>query len=121
MGASSPNLPGDPAMKHMNETERALAFFGVLLASVALVLALSTEITARRHLAEYQRLIAAGAPATLDAGKPSYLHHIGFEKQTLAGRWSFPDGHAALGAFAALFGMVLFAVPQATARKRTTL
>lgn len=107
-------------MKHMNEPERMLALFGVLLASAALVLSLTTEIMARRHLAEYERLIAAGAAATRDPNKPSYLHHIGFEQQTLAGRWSIPDGHAALGTFGALFGVFLVAVPRATSRKRVT-
>lgn len=96
-------------MKHMNEPERMLAAFGILLASVALILSLTTEIVARRHLAEYQR-----------QPSPAAARHIGFEQQTLASRWSVPDGHAALGTFGTLFGVLLFAVPRVTARKRIT-
>jgi membrane-associated phospholipid phosphatase len=107
-------------MKHMNEPERVLAIFGMLLTTAAVVLSLTTEIMARRHLAEYRQLVSAGAPVIQQGSVrgTSYDKHIGFEQQTLASRWSFPDGHAALGASAALFGVVLFAVPRATARKR---
>lgn len=105
-------------MKHMNESERILAIFGTLIASGALVLSLATEFTARSRLAEAKRLIAARAPATIDRNRQSYIHHIGYQQQTLAGRWSFPDGHASLGIFVAAFGVFLVVVPRKVSRRR---
>jgi membrane-associated phospholipid phosphatase len=107
-------------MKDMNESERILAIFGGLLTCAALVLSLTTEIMARRHLAEYRRLVAAGAPVIQQGAVRGtvYDKHIGFEVQTLQSRWSIPDGHASLGAAFAIFGMILVAVPRSTAGRR---
>lgn len=104
-------------MKHMTEAERILTVFGALLILGALVLSLGTEISARSHLAEYRKRLAAG-PVIQQGTPTSYDRHIGYEQQTLASRWSIPDGHATLGAGFALFGMLLIAVPRATAKKR---
>jgi membrane-associated phospholipid phosphatase len=104
-------------MKHMNEQERILSVFGVFLTVAAVVLSLGTEINARNHLAEYRRRVET--PAVIQQGTPAvYDRHIGYEQQTLASRWSIPDGHATLGAGFALFGMILIAVPRAVAKKR---
>lgn len=109
-------------MKHMNEPERVLAIFGMLLTAAALVLSISTEVMARRHLAEYRHLVAAGAPVMQQGAVRGtvYDKHIGFEQQTLASRWSIPDGHGTLGAGFAIFGVMLVAIPRATARKRVS-
>jgi membrane-associated phospholipid phosphatase len=108
-------------MKHMNESERILAVFGTLLTSAALVLSIATEVSARRHIAEYKRLTAAGATVVQQGSPvsaPSYDKHIGYEQATLSSRWSIPDGHASLGAGFAIFGLILVVVPSATAKKR---
>jgi hypothetical protein len=107
-------------MKHMNESERVLTIFGALLAAAAIVLSVTTEIMARRHLDQYRELVAAGAPVMQQGAVRGtvYDKHIGFEQATLATRWSVPDGHATLGAGFAIFGMILIAVPRATAKKR---
>lgn len=105
-------------MKHMNENERILAILGTIMVVAALVLSLTTEVLARKRLAEYKGYIAAGAPNTLDPNKPSWAHHIGYLQQTLDSRWSVPDGHGALGVGFAAFGVLLVSVPRATARKR---
>jgi membrane-associated phospholipid phosphatase len=106
-------------MKQLNEIERILTVFGVFLVFAALGASLATEISARNHLAEYRRqvshetgVVQQGAPAG------SYDKHVGFEQQTLASRWSIPDGHATLGAGFAMFGIILIAVPRASAKKR---
>ena len=104
-------------MKYMNESERILFVFGALLTVGALVLSLATEINARSHLAEYRNRVAAG-PAVQQGAPVSYDRHIGYEQQTLASRWSIPDGHGTLGAGFAIFGMILVAVPRAAAKKR---
>jgi membrane-associated phospholipid phosphatase len=108
-------------MKHMNELERILAVFGACLAIGAVALSVTTEVSARNHLAEYRNRGAAG-PTVIQQGAPassgSHERHIGYEQQTLASRWSIPDGHATLGAGFAFFGVLLVAVPRATARKR---
>ena len=106
-------------MKIMNESERLLAIFGVVLIVSALGLSITTEVVTRRNLAEHRRLVAAGAPVGKNV-KSSYEHHIYLEEQTLAGRWSVPDGHAALGAGFTLFGLLLVSVPRSTSRKRAS-
>ena len=104
-------------MKHMNESERMLAVFGIVLTCAALILSLGTEITARRRVAEYRQQVAAGFTVALQS-KPIIDHHIGYDQQTLASRWSVPDGHGTLGLSFAAFGVLLITVPRATARKR---
>jgi hypothetical protein len=105
-------------MKYMNESERLLAIFGVLLVVSAIALSVTTEVLTRRELAEHRRLVAAGAVSRV--GRPSYQHHIYLEEQTLADRWSVPDGHAALGAGFSVFGLLLVFVPRTTSRKRVS-
>lgn len=105
-------------MKHMNEQEKILSVFGAFLTIAALTLSLATEINARNHLSEYRKRVAVG-PTVIQQGVPaSYDRHIGYEQQTLASRWSIPDGHATLGAGFSIFGVILIAVPLAAARKR---
>jgi membrane-associated phospholipid phosphatase len=105
-------------MKRMNEIERILAVFGGFLMVVSLVLSVTTEISARSHLAEYRRSVSE-APGIVQQGTAlRYDRHIGYEQQTLASRWSFPDGHGTLGAGFAMFGLILIAVPRAAAKKR---
>jgi hypothetical protein len=107
-------------MKHLNEMERILTVFGAILAIGAVTLSVLTEVSARNHLAEYRNRAAGGTviqQGTASASS-SYDRHIGYEQQTLASRWSVPDGHGTLGAGIALFGMVLIAVPRAAAKKR---
>ena len=115
-------------MKQLNEIERILTVFGAFLVLTALTASLTTEISARNHVAEYRRQVSHHADGA--AGKavqqgapiaPAYDKHIGYEQQTLASRWSFPDGHATLGAGFAAFGMILIAVPRATAKKRAAM
>jgi membrane-associated phospholipid phosphatase len=110
-----------PAMKQLNEIERILTVFGVFLVFAALSASLTTEITARNHLAEYRRQVAHGTGIVQQGSAPGsfYDKHVGFEQQTLASRWSIPDGHATLGAGFAMFGVILIAVPRASAKKRT--
>ena len=103
-------------MKHMTESERILAIFGGLLTVVAVALSLATEINARRYLAEYRQRIAESP--VMQQGAPPGFRYVGYEQQTLASRWSFPDGHATLGAGFELFGLILVVVPRAAARKR---
>jgi membrane-associated phospholipid phosphatase len=105
-------------MKHMNEHERILAIFGVILTSASLVLSLMTEVSARRHISEFREATAKGGVVQQGAPAARVDRHIGYEQQTLASRWSIPDGHASLGAGFALFGLVLIVVPRATSRKR---
>lgn len=107
-------------MKHMNESERILSIFGALLTAAAIVLSVTTEVMARRHLAQYHALVAAGAPVVQQGAVRGtvYDKHIGYEQATLATRWSIPDGHATLGAGFAIFGIILIAVPRATAKQR---
>jgi membrane-associated phospholipid phosphatase len=109
-------------MKHMNESERILAIFGALLTAAAIVLSVTTEVMARRHLAQYHALVAAGAPVVQQGAVRGtvYDKHIGYEQATLATRWSIPDGHATLGAGFAIFGIILIAVPRATAKQRAS-
>jgi membrane-associated phospholipid phosphatase len=105
-------------MKRMNEIERILAVFGGFLMVTSLILSVTTEVSARNHVAEYRRRVA-DAPGVIQQGAPvTYDRHIGYEQQTLASRWSFPDGHGTLGAGFAMFGLILIAVPRAAARKR---
>jgi membrane-associated phospholipid phosphatase len=106
-------------MKHLNEHERILAVFGLVLMLAAVGLSLATEIGARRYLAEYQKQVTAEG-GVIQQGHPiaPTFKHVGFEQQTLASRWSFPDGHGTLGAGFALFGLILVAVPRVTAKKR---
>jgi hypothetical protein len=108
-------------MKHMNELERILTVFGAFLAIVAVTLSVVTEVNARRQLAEFRQRVV-DAPTVIQQGAPassaSYNRRIGYEQQTLASRWSIPDGHGTLGAGFALFGMMLVAVPRAAAKKR---
>ena len=107
-------------MKHMNESERVLTIFGIVLTVAAIGLSVTTEVMARRHLAQYHELVAAGAPVMQQGAVRGTVHdkHIGYEQATLATRWSVPDGHATLGAGFAIFGLILVAVPRATATKR---
>ena len=107
-------------MKKMNEIERILAVFGGLLMVASLILAVTTEISARKHVAEYRRRVSeAPAVGVIQQGtSTTYDRHIGYEQQTLASRWSFPDGHGTLGAGFAMFGLILVAVPRAAAKKR---
>ena len=99
----------------LTENERILTVFGGLLVLAATSLSIGTEVTTRRHLAEHQRLHAG----VVQQGSPSsYEKHIGYEMETLATRWSIPDGHATLGVAFAAFGMILIAVPRAVAKKR---
>jgi membrane-associated phospholipid phosphatase len=109
-------------MRHLNEIERILTVLGAFLIFAALSASVTTEVSARNHLAEYRREVAHGAGITQQGqtATRSFDKHIGYEQQTLASRWSFPDGHATLGAGFAVFGMILVAVPRATARKRAT-
>ena len=104
-------------MKHMNESERILSVFGALLTMGALVLSVGTELSARNHRADYRRRVAA-APVVQQGAPATYDRHIGFEQQTLASRWSIPDGHATLGAGFGIFGIILVAVPLAAAKRR---
>jgi membrane-associated phospholipid phosphatase len=106
-------------MKRMNESERILTVFGGFLITVSLFFSLVTEISARNHVAEYRRQVSQ-APGIVQQGAVtrSYDKHIGYEQQTLASRWSIPDGHGTLGAGFAVFGMILIAVPRAAAKKR---
>ena len=107
-----------PAMKHLNEIERILTVFGAFLVFAALGASLTTEISARNHLAEYRRQVAHGTGIVQQGAPAGYDKHVGFEQQTLASRWSIPDGHATLGAGFAMFGIILIAVPRAAAKKR---
>ena len=104
-------------MKHMNENERILTVFGGFLTIAALTLSLATELSARNHVAEYRRRVAEPG-VTQQGAAASYDRHIGYEQQTLASRWSVPDGHGTLGAGFAIFGILLIAVPRAAAKKR---
>lgn len=106
-------------MKLMNESERLLAVFGVVLLVSALALSITTEVVTRKNLAEHRRLVAAGAPVGKNVAS-SYEHHIYLEERTLADRWSIPDGHAALGAGFSIFGLLLVFVPRSTSRKRVS-
>src|SRR5689334_14724216 len=110
-------------MKQLNEIERILTVFGAFLVIAALTLSLDTEISARKHVAAYQSRFTHTAAGIQQQGKPlaHFEKHIGYDQQTLASRWSFPDGHATLGAGFAVFGMILVAVPRATAKKRATI
>jgi membrane-associated phospholipid phosphatase len=106
-------------MKKMNEIERILAVFGGFLMVASLLLAVVTEISARSPVAEYRRRVN-DAPGVIQQGvSATYDRHIGYEQQTLASRWSFPDGHGTLGAGFAMFGLILIAVPSAAAKKRS--
>jgi hypothetical protein len=99
----------------LNETERILTVFGGLLVVAAVSLSLGTEIMTRRHLAEHKALSAA----VVQQGHPSsYEKHIGYEVETLATRWSVPDGHGTLGVAFTAFGLILIAVPRSVAKKR---
>lgn len=105
-------------MKHLNEHERILTVFGGFLTIAALILSITTEVSARNHVAEYRRRVAEGSGIVQQGAPASFDKHIGFEQQTLASRWSVPDGHGTLGAGFAMFGILLIAVPRATAKKR---
>lgn len=117
-------------MKHLNESERILTVLGAVLVVAALALSIATELNARGHVAEYRKQVAAAKPAIPAAGTAAvvqqgapvapYDKHIGYVQQTLASRWSIPDGHATLGAGFSLFGMLLIAAPRAAAKKRAT-
>ena len=107
-------------MKYMNESERMLAIFGLVLICAALILSLGTEISTRRRLAEYHKRLEKGLVVSLQAKAAAVDHHIAYDQQTLANRWSIPDGHGTLGASFAAFGLLLITVPRATARKRVT-
>lgn len=110
-------------MKHLNETERILTVFGAILIIGALALSITTEVSARRRLAEYKAMTAAQT-ITLQATAPAFTRplsrYVGYDQQTLAGRWSIPDGHATLGLSFAAFGLLLVAAPRAAARKRAS-
>lgn len=107
-------------MKKMNEIERILAVFGGFLMVVSLILSAATEISARNHVAEYRRRVSEAPGIVQQGAATTYDRHIGYEQQTLASRWSFPDGHGTLGAGFAMFGLILIAVPRAAAKKRAT-
>jgi hypothetical protein len=47
-------------------------------------------------------------------GAPVYDMRIGYEQETLASRWSIPDGHGTWGAGVALLGIILVAAPLAS-------
>lgn len=107
-------------MKQLNEYERILTVFGLVLTVLAVGSSVATEVGARRYLAEYQRRAAQG-PGVIQQGaavSATKLKYVGFEQQTLASRWSFPDGHGTLGAGFALFGVILVVAPLANAKKR---
>jgi membrane-associated phospholipid phosphatase len=105
-------------MRNLNEHERILTFFGGVLIIVALTLSLATELNARRYLTEYRKQLETGTVIQQGTPSASTFKHVGYEQQTLASRWSFPDGHGTLGAGFALFGMLLVAAPRAAAKKR---
>lgn len=106
-------------MKNLNEHERILTFFGGVLIILAVTLSLATEMNARRYLTEYRKQVEAGS--VIQQGSPAVaFKHVGYEQQTLASRWSFPDGHGTLGAGFAVFGVLLVAAPRAAAKKRQT-
>lgn len=107
-------------MRKLNEIERILTVFGALLVIAALTLSLGTELTARSHLATYRKRFTHTTEGIRQQGKPlaHFEKHIGYDQETLASRWSIPDGHGTLGAGFAVFGMILIAVPRSTAKKR---
>jgi len=89
--------------------ERIRSVVGAILTVAAVALSLSTEMNARHQVAAYRRALSEGASV--------YNMRIGYQQETLASRWSVPDGHGTLGAGVALFGIILFAAPLA-ARSR---
>jgi membrane-associated phospholipid phosphatase len=108
-------------MKQLNEIERILTVFGAFLIIAGVGASLATEISARKHVSEYRKRFAhTGGVVQQGAPAIPYDKHIGYEQQTLASRWSFPDGHGTLGAGFAAFGMILIAVPRAASKRRTT-
>jgi hypothetical protein len=79
---------------------------GGSLTVLALTLSVATEVNARNHVAAYRRQMSHGAPV--------YDMRIGYEQETLASRWSIPDGHGTWGAGVALLGIILVAAPLAS-------
>jgi membrane-associated phospholipid phosphatase len=110
-------------MRQLNEIERILTVFGAFLVIAALTLSLGTEISARNHVAAYRKRFTHTPDGIVQQGKPlaHFEKHIGYDQETLASRWSFPDGHGTLGAGFAVFGLILVAVPRAAARKRAAV
>jgi hypothetical protein len=112
------------AMKHLDENERILTVFGAFIMVVAIGLSVTTEVSARRHLAEHKRELAA--PSVVQQGQPRERghvqvdKHIGYAQETLDTRWDFPDGHATLGVGFGLFGLMMVAVPRKVAKKRVS-
>jgi hypothetical protein len=98
-------LPGDSA-GGIETMERIRSVLGGLLTVTALTLSVSTELSARNHVAAYRRQLSDGAPV--------YNMRIGYEQETLASRWSIPDGHGTWGAGVALFGIILIVGPMAS-------
>ena len=88
--------------------ERIRSVVGGVLTITALAIAASTEISARHHVAAYRK--------SLSEGTPSYDMRIAYQQETLASRWSIPDGHGTLGAGFALFGIMLIGAPMASRR-----
>jgi hypothetical protein len=88
------------------QMERIRSVVGGLLTVTALTLSVATELSARSHVAAYRRQLSDGAPV--------YDMRIGYEQETLASRWSIPDGHGTWGAGVALFGIILVAGPLAS-------
>jgi membrane-associated phospholipid phosphatase len=106
-------------MKHLDESERILTVFGAFVMAVAIGLSITTEVTARRHLAEHKRAPAGGVVQQgAERGQATVDKHIGYAVETLDTRWDFPDGHATLGVGFGLFGLMLVAVPRSVAKKR---
>lgn len=85
--------------------ERIRSGLGALLTIAALATSAATEINARNQVAAYRQRLAEGAPV--------FDLRVGYQQETLASRWSVPDGHGTLGAGVALFGILLIAAPMA--------
>jgi hypothetical protein len=85
--------------------ERIRSVVGAILTVTAVTMSVATEVKARHQVAEYRRALSEGTPV--------YNMRVGYQQETLASRWSVPDGHGTLGAGVALFGLILFAGPLA--------
>jgi membrane-associated phospholipid phosphatase len=91
--------------------DRIRSVIGACLTITALAASVGTEISARNHVAAYREQLQDAARRQ---HTPVYDRRVGYEQATLATRWSFPDGHATLGAGFALFGIMLVAAPLAS-------
>lgn len=84
--------------------ERMRLVIGGLLTITALAVSVRTEISARNAVAAFRKSISEGVSAN--------GMRVGYQQETLASRWSIPDGHGTLGAGFALFGLVLIVAPR---------